>query len=326
MTFEEKINQLRGIIKEKITPLITGDYVLWDVPYYGNIGDILIWEGECQFLSSLSYKCLQSSASWTWRRKPLSPATVILLHGGGNFGDLWRSSQIFRMYIIENYPDNPIVMFPQSVWYNDSSLIKRDAAIMAKHKNLFLCARDSWSYEFMKKHFSANHILLIPDMAFCISEIKLSTYRYGNDCRKLYFKRIDKELDLNTLINVTDEVDIHDWPSLEKPDLKFLSFFWAGKLYRMMHKLKLSPIMYSKLIDLYAYSIMRPDLVKRGCEFLRHYNHIITTRLHALILSVLLHKSVEYIDNTTGKLSAFVSTWLSDLNDVKSFKNISSVF
>ena len=69
MTFEEKINQLRGIIKEKITPLITGDYVLWDVPYYGNIGDILIWEGECQFLSSLSYKCLQSSASWTWRRK-----------------------------------------------------------------------------------------------------------------------------------------------------------------------------------------------------------------------------------------------------------------
>lgn len=61
-------------------------------------------------------------------------------------------------------------------------------------------------------------------------------------------------------------------------------------------------------------------------NFLRPYNHIITTRLHALILSVLLHKSVEYIDNTTGKLSAFVSTWLSDLNDVKSFKNISSVF
>ena len=28
-------------------------------------------------------------------------------------------------------------------------------------------------------------------------------------------------------------------------------------------------IEYSKLIDLYAYSIMRPDLVKRGCEFFK---------------------------------------------------------
>lgn len=65
MDFQEKIEELRKIIKDNIEPLITSDYVHLDNPYHGNIGDILIWEGERQFLSSIKYKCLQSSSnSW----------------------------------------------------------------------------------------------------------------------------------------------------------------------------------------------------------------------------------------------------------------------
>ena len=44
--FESKINKLRALIFEKLVPLIDNDYILVDLPYHSNIGDILIWEGE----------------------------------------------------------------------------------------------------------------------------------------------------------------------------------------------------------------------------------------------------------------------------------------
>jgi len=320
MTFEEKIAQLRSNIREKLTPLITGDYIHLDNPYHTNIGDTLIWEGECQFLSSLPYKCLQSSSSATWRRKPLSPVTVLLLHGGGNFGDLWAGSQDFRKRIIADYPNNRIIMFPQSVWYNDKSLIEGDAAVFAKHKDLYLCARDAWSYEFMKKYFGANHIMRVPDMAFCIDDTKLAPYRGTGQGKELYFKRTDRELDTDTLIHVSPNVDIREWPSMEHPSRQISLFLKAIGLYKRLDKLKIAPAMFAREIDDYANSVVRQYLVKMGCEFLAPYDHVITTRLHALILSVLLHKPVDFIDNKTGKLSAFASTWLSDLDGVKKYK------
>ena len=45
MNAHEKIMELRDVINKELASLITGDYVLWDIPYYYNIGDTLIWEG-----------------------------------------------------------------------------------------------------------------------------------------------------------------------------------------------------------------------------------------------------------------------------------------
>lgn len=76
----------------------------------------------------------------------------------------------------------------------------------------------------------------------------------------------------------------------------------------------------NRLTDEYAIHIVRPYLIKRGCEFISPYSNVITTRLHGLILSILLHKPVRYINNTTGKLSAYVDTWhLRDIKGVSSF-------
>ena len=58
MTCEEKIWELRQIIEEQLTPLINNDYVLYDLPYYSNIGDLLIWEGELSFLKVCICACL----------------------------------------------------------------------------------------------------------------------------------------------------------------------------------------------------------------------------------------------------------------------------
>lgn len=40
ISFKEKILQLKGYIEEALLPLIDNDYVLWDLPYHNNIGDL----------------------------------------------------------------------------------------------------------------------------------------------------------------------------------------------------------------------------------------------------------------------------------------------
>lgn len=309
MNFQEKIAQLRAEIDRALTPLITNDYVLLDVPYHGNIGDTLIWQGEMDFLSTLPHKCLGVHSADSWWGNSLHPEAIILLHGGGNFGDLYRGANTFRNEIISRYPNNRIVMFPQSIWYEDMSLVEKDAKIMASHNNLYLCARDNYSYDFMKKYFSANNILLVPDAAFFISDSLLSHYRGCEENRNVYIRRLDKEITSTTPIEISEKYEIHDWPTIEHLPLKL----------RILLKLSQYTVT-AKLVDFLSIPQIRDYLVNIGLNFIKPYNEIVTTRLHVMILSILLHKPVRYIDNSSGKISAFVNTWLSDLNSLKPYQ------
>lgn len=80
------ITSLREKIQDALTPLITHDYVLLDLPYYDNIGDTLIWEGTREFLKTLPYKCLYYASKDSFRYRDFPPDTVILLSGG----QFWR--------------------------------------------------------------------------------------------------------------------------------------------------------------------------------------------------------------------------------------------
>lgn len=312
------VNRLKESIQLNLIPLITSDYVLWDLPYYSNIGDLLIWQGELDFLRNTPHKNIGSASKDTCIFPKLKSTDIILLQGGGNFGDLYPAHNQFRNNVIERYPNNRIIMFPQSVWYDDEESASKDAEIINRHKDLHLCARDRYSYDFMKRHFPKANILLVPDMAFFIDDKTLEKYRGIGSEKTLYFKRLDKELGSSSDINYIN-ADIHDWPTFES-EATSIKLLW--KLIGVSNRLKnietlQRPML--KIINSYTLNYILPSLTAKGCEMISGYNHIITTRLHAMILSMLLHKKVEYIDNTTGKLSAFVDTWLSDLPSVKPF-------
>ncbi len=319
MNFNDKITQLRQEIDRQLRPLITNDYVLLNLPYHGNIGDTLIWQGEIDYLSTFPYKCLGAHSENSWRGQCLRPEAVILLHGGGNFGDLWRDFHEFSLRIIEDYPDNKIIMFPQSVWYNDKNLLANDAQLINRHSNLTLCARDRYTYDIYRANFTNATVLLVPDMAFCISESTLAPYRLKTVAgKKLFFKRTDKELATGDLITPDPHTDIREWPTIEK---KTAALNMMRIARGIKHRLPVKPLAntINVVTDVFANRYLRKNLVNTGCRFLAPYEHVTTTRLHAMILSILLHKPVRYIDNTTGKLSAFAQTWLSDLDAIKPY-------
>lgn len=316
MTFLEKINDLKTKIHEALIPLVDHDYVLWDCPYYSNIGDTLIWEGERAFLKKLPYKCLDYASNVTCTFPELSPDVIILLQGGGNFGDLWRVHQEFRLEIIKRYPGHRIIMFPQSVYYRDENLMKRDAQEMARHPDLILCARESTSYISLKETFR-NQILLVPDMAFCIPLNYLKPHCRREKDKALFLKRRDKEL--STGYFYPQNMECRDWPSMERRMWKMFLFEKSLGMTLRLNKWGLNYFykMGSGVINWYAQHFLRPALVKTGVEFLSRYRYVYTTRLHVMILSILLGKECTFFDNSYGKNSAFYETWLKDLPEVK---------
>ena len=313
--FEKKVNELCSEIYQKLSLLIDNDYILVDLPYHSNIGDVLIWEGERQFLSKLPYKCLYKASMYTYKKPKVDRNTIVLIHGGGNWGDVWRGSQEFHLKIIQEYPHNRIIVFPQTVHYDNLCYLTRDANVASKHPRLTICARDLISYKLLKENYTSNNILLVPDMAFCIPISYLAQYKQAHQNRDLFLKRSDKELVPFEINRFTTSYLVKDWPSMENKSICsfLLRFFTIGQ------RLKVIP---SFWVDYFADNVVRENLVKTGVSFLSKHEYIYTTRLHGAILALLLGKRFFLINNNYGKNKNFFETWLTEKDEDIHFLDI----
>lgn len=324
----KRIEKLKQLIVDTYTPLIDGDYVMLDFPNYRNIGDNLIWKGEEEFMKTIPYKCLYSANVHTFQKNKIPKNAIILLQGGGNFGDMYTVLQSFRLRLIEDFPNNKIIIFPQTVHFEDQEEFKRQAKILKAHKNLYITARDTVSQENLRKQGIVNKVLLLPDMAFCID---FRSY-FNNDTKgkSLYMKRVDSEL--NTGYNqdkiqsilenkkLNNKIDVLDWPSYTSNYTVNKLVEYADALESKISKTIVSLPILGSFIDS-QYGLNSKDNLKnyieKGIGFLNSYDVIATTRLHGFILSVLLNKEVIIVDNSYGKNSNFYNTWMSDFEKVE---------
>lgn len=310
------INTLREKIRDTLAPLIAHDYVLLDLPYYDNIGDTLIWEGTREFLKTLPYKCLYYASKDSFRYRKLPSEAIILLFGGGNFGDLYRQHSEFRRIVIESYPRNKVIILPQTIYYENQKLIAEDSAFYAKHPNVTICVREQYSYDLLKKYFR-NPCLLLPDMAFFIN---LDKYKLGKEEGKtLFLKRIDKEfVQGEHNMEIPKDAEVHDWPTYERtfPKAERIEKLFY-KLWRLENILKFSDKNIARLNDWKRNYFFRRFYTQLGIDFLSPYSLIYTTRLHVMILGVLLNKKLHLINNTSGKVINFYNTWLRELENIE---------
>lgn len=201
--------EIRDVICDSLLPIIGNKCALFNLPYHDNIGDVLIWEGVESFFQDKGIECVARSSIYTFDQCKLEPDITICINGGGSLGDTWRGFQDEMNKIVESYPNNRIVILPQSVYYNDKSYIQIDSNILGSHNDLFICARDKVSYEILCKFFS-NRILLVPDMA--LYALYKEDERHTE--KKLFLKRTDKEATDYSKFDL-DEMEIHDWPTIE---------------------------------------------------------------------------------------------------------------
>lgn len=285
----------------KAVPNRTSRYAIVDFPNHSNIGDSAIYVGEEILLSQyFGGEPLIVTEAFDQDIADLSRLSngidVIFLHGGGNFGDLWPRHQIFREAVISRFPNHKIVQLPQTLFYKDRNNLERSAAVINKHPDFTLMVRDVKSQRMAENAFSCP-ILLTPDMALMIGAKQAPIKpRYAF----LALIRDDQESKFNTAPDLTSLAGssvILDWPAEQKR--RPLSDRVKAKFF------KARPV---EKIPSYYKSLAQGRLDK-GFNLLAQGGFVITDRLHAHILSLLLDKPHVVLDNHYGKISTFIEAW-----------------
>lgn len=303
-THLQVISRLQGLIDQALAPSLpamrVGPYALLDVPDHGNVGDSAIWVGEVTWLQkNLGY----GPAIISDHRDPLKEVNrelggkTILLHGGGNFGDIWAANNDFREAIIAGNGGSTIIQMPQSIHYDDSAGIATTSRNLKAAKALRLLVRDHESYALATEAFDCE-VTLCPDMAFALGPLQ----RIGTpDLEVLLLMRTDKEA-----VGHASQ----DWPIGWKQD------DWledAPNLYRdVLRESRIKAVMSLSLVGMsrtarrsYYYNQLANRRLARGLLQLSRARFVITDRLHVHILSTLMGIPHCFLDNHYGKIARF---------------------
>jgi pyruvyl transferase EpsO len=297
----ERIASLDAVIP-KNRPVVFLDY-----PVHTNVGDLLIERGTDRFFHTLGYDVVyhgSADASADEIATHTPPDATLVLHGGGNFGDLYQFHQAFRERIIAAYPRQRIVMLPQTMHYESPARLRESALIFERHDDLHVCLRDERSLKLFSSHFR-NPTYLMPDMAHFLWGEFSRTIRASAAAHTLLFARNDIERSPLP----TDDLDrpTNDWSNLV-PYSELVVFGIVKKLHVDYRR-------FGRHLPLYRIwrALVRDRLIGRGDRLIDAHDEVITNRLHMGIFSLLKGRRVTLSDNSYGKLSGYYTTWLKDL-------------
>ncbi|NPC94232.1 pyruvyl transferase [Bacillus sp. WMMC1349] len=295
-------------LKEKLGELLDaipkGSSVVYlDYPLYGNVGDLLIMKGTEAFFQNYGIKvCERWNAENFNPGRKIAKDVIIVCQGGGNFGDLYPHFQQFRERVIKHYPENRIVILPQSIYYENEEHIKISKDILESHPDLYLFTRELASFQFANEHFQEiKHIRMMPDMAHQLWPIEPTETPSAPVLRLI---RTDKEA--NSSLQKETEQDTYDWNVIlsdrDKRGIKRL------QTLNMLNKKA------GNLLPVASYWKRYSDyLVTKSIGFFSRYESVVTSRLHGHILSCLLQKENVVIDNSYGKNANYYNTWMKDI-------------
>lgn len=144
------------------------DVAYLDVPNQRNVGDLMLELGTLAYLQQLGVRIRYMSDSRGYDAAALRramPSGVVLIHAGGNFGDLWYSHQLLRERIATELPDYRIVSLPQSVQYRDPEKARRSNELLGAHPDFTALVRDRYSLDRAREWLPDVRLAYCPDVA-----------------------------------------------------------------------------------------------------------------------------------------------------------------
>lgn len=274
---------------------------------FGNIGDHKIALAELEYLRNHfnGYEIIEIPASKTYEtigflKNEINDDDLIFLTGGGNFGNLYGFSERLRRTIVNTFPKNRIIMFPQSICFtnNRQGSIELDITrnILNEHQRLYLMLRDEASYQIAERKFDNAYIYLCPDIVLTQRNVKNKNYKKKNRiCINL---RKDKESN----ITFKDHSVLDKMLQREKYILSYIN-----------HQLD------------YNISIEKRYKIVDG--FLKIYGSVdlvITDRLHGMIFSIISNTPCIVLDNNNKKITG-VYAIMKNCESVKFVSNVNEI-
>jgi len=305
----KQVSRLKDVIGQFVQ--IGTQYALIDFPDHSNVGDSAIWLGEIKLLKELTgnapkYVSTVESFDFDELTRTL-PSGPILIHGGGNFGDIWRKHQDFREMILTRFKNRLVVQLPQSLKFQNETGVSLCASVIKEHSDFHLLVRDQPSLGFAQQYFACD-VQLVPDAAFAIQAIDRPTL----PANKIFM-----------LLRTDSERADYDRSPLEKAGGVFADWLEEPSYFRrqasILSKVKcLFNGSWSKHSRRLAYyQQLAEGRLDRGLRLLSSGERVITDRLHAHILSTLLDIPHIALDNNYGKVSGYISAWTHTYPSVK---------
>jgi pyruvyl transferase EpsO len=299
--------------RERLSTVVDNKRVAYvDTPIHKNFGDTLIYLGARRLLSLAGAGSVNYFSAHEVVRNPdilgSEDPEVILLHGGGNFGDLYELHQEVRRLVVDTYPHRDKLLMPQSVHYG-GDVGSRDRQSFSNARNFTVFVRDHVSRTLMLEEFGLDAELW-PDTAHVLSDVVAKHLPSPTVTRedRLFFLRKDTEI---------SEANPQELDAVRHQALDWVDFFSSTERFRirwtpaLLRSVARAPGLLARIHRSWAHS-MEAKLADITHRF-AGYSHCTTDRLHGAIFASMVGLEVKAYDNSYGKLSRYFAA-LEELN------------
>lgn len=303
---KSKIMVMLTILKIIIKSIYKKRVYIFGIPIHGNLGDHAILEAEKKFLfdNFKEYKIIEVESSiirnYFKILKIFVGKSVIFINGGGFLGSLWIDEEIMFRTTLINFPNNNVIVFPQTVYFSkdEKECLETSKNIYCNHNNLYICCREKYSYEFMRKEFPTCNILLVPDMVLYMEQEDSENKREN----ALFCIRKDKE----------------------KVKYDF------SELRRIFEKNNIKIDETDTVINKIIYSNRRQKYLKNKLREFSNHKIVVTDRLHGMVFAYLTKTPCIVFENSSYKVKGLYE-WISNseyiqLYNSQNFEEVTSKF
>ena len=293
--------ELKATTRRVLTEVMAGgsrDVVFLDAPVHRNLGDSVIWAGTLNYLRELGFRVRMTSDAYRFRDSDLHRMpgnSQIVLHGGGNLGDLYSIHEDFRRHIVTTFPNRRIIVMPQSIHFERDSRMADSYRDYRHGSALTILLREGRSLETAHGRMPDLDVVHCPDAALGL-DVRAVPHRRG---RPIVLARVDGEIadpDRTFARRATD------WTGTGLNGQAYGVVSRAlGASDRRMERV---PQRCRNATADAAYAMMRALNVSAAVRQLGDARWIATNRLHGHILAALMGIPHFVSDNSYGKVSA----------------------
>jgi len=305
-------------LREGFTPLIPRDrpVALVGFPDSANCGEHATWLGEKKLLNELdinaAYECSAQSYDREQMRAAIGAGTI-MMHGGANFGDRHTAYHDFRLRVLDDFQANKVIVFPHHVTFLDNDYLQRTAALIAKHPDVTLFARSFMTQHLLARHFgSSARVELAPDAAFMLGPqarsaeplydvvwIARTDQARANDQTEVAARLSSQGAEKHLLPPFADGIEMN-FVVKQRPPTVLLTDW---------HSLFLENEQARSAIKRLSFDAQSAVYFSRAIHILSLGRIVITDRLHAHILCLLMSIPHVFLNDDSGKNWNFHETW-----------------
>lgn len=263
--------------------------------FYQNLGDMALTYAQKRFIESTlpDYEVLLFASTDTYSRmkalkRVVGPEDIITTIAGGNMDDVYPSLENARRFLVRSFPNNPIISFPQTIAFSETSIgrraRRRSARTYRAHPRFVVFAREPRSLELMRSGLPGMRIEYSPDIVLSLKDV------------------VHPQLRAGVLLSVRQDMEV------------FLTSDDRARIVAVLES-KTDDILVRDTVDV-TLEHCQPDTfeqtLKDFWKLVGSRRIVVTDRLHAMIFCVITRTPVVVLPNSNHKIRGTYEAWLRD--------------